>query len=134
MTAMIHRQPPLMQTPSATYDVIVIGGGHAGAEAAAAAERRELELKLAAERAEREKWIDEGLAALERGEDSPRVRSASSIWWRLQTFAVDVIDRERFNLVIGVVFLAIVLFSPDGLLGLWSKLRMRFGPTAARRP
>jgi branched-chain amino acid transport system permease protein len=52
----------------------------------------------------------------------------------LQTFAIDVIDRERFNLVIGVVFLAIVLFSPDGLLGLWSKLRQRFGPTAARRP
>jgi branched-chain amino acid transport system permease protein len=52
----------------------------------------------------------------------------------LQTFAIDVIDRERFNLVIGVVFLAIVLFSPDGLLGLWAKLRQRFGPTAVRRP
>ena len=49
----------------------------------------------------------------------------------LQTFAIDLIDRERFNLVIGVAFLAIVLFSPDGLLGLWSKLRSRFGPTAA---
>jgi branched-chain amino acid transport system permease protein len=45
----------------------------------------------------------------------------------LQTFAIDVIDRERFNLVIGLVFLAIVLFSPDGLLGLWAKLRARFG-------
>ncbi|HVE52803.1 MAG TPA: branched-chain amino acid ABC transporter permease [Ramlibacter sp.] len=43
----------------------------------------------------------------------------------LQTFAVDVIDRERFNLVIGGVFLAIVLFSPDGLLGLWAGLRAR---------
>ena len=30
----------------------------------------------------------------------------------LQTFAIDLIDRERFNLVIGGVFLAIVLFSP----------------------
>jgi branched-chain amino acid transport system permease protein len=49
----------------------------------------------------------------------------------LQTFAIDVIDRERFNLVIGVVFLAIVLFSPDGLLGLWSKLRARYGPQQA---
>lgn len=49
----------------------------------------------------------------------------------LQTFAIDLIDRERFNLVIGVVFLAIVLFSPDGLLGLWAKLRSRFGPNAA---
>lgn len=46
----------------------------------------------------------------------------------LQTFAIDLFDRERFNLVIGVVFLAIVLFSPDGLLGLWAKLRSRFGP------
>ena len=57
----------------------------------------------------------------------------------LQTFAIDVIDRERFNLVIGGVFLAIVLFSPDGLLGLWAKLRMRFGPSqvltsTTRRP
>ncbi|MFN7549857.1 MAG: branched-chain amino acid ABC transporter permease, partial [Pseudomonadota bacterium] len=49
----------------------------------------------------------------------------------LQTFAIDIIDRERFNLVIGVVFLAIVLFSPDGLLGLWAKLRSRFGPQQA---
>jgi len=30
-----------------------------------------------------------------------------------------------------VVFLAIVLFSPDGLLGLWAKLRSRFGPRQA---
>ena len=43
----------------------------------------------------------------------------------LQTFAIDLIDRERFNLVIGGAFLAIVLFSPDGLLGLWAHLRMR---------
>jgi branched-chain amino acid transport system permease protein len=49
----------------------------------------------------------------------------------LQTFAIDLIDRERFNLVIGGVFLAIVLFSPDGLLGLWAKLRARFGPNQA---
>jgi branched-chain amino acid transport system permease protein len=37
----------------------------------------------------------------------------------LQNFAVDIVDRERFNLLIGLVFLAIVLFSPDGLLGWW---------------
>jgi branched-chain amino acid transport system permease protein len=43
----------------------------------------------------------------------------------LQNFAIDLIDRERFNLVIGGVFLAIVLFSPDGLLGLWAQLRAR---------
>lgn len=43
----------------------------------------------------------------------------------LQTFAIDLIDRERFNLVIGGVFLLIVLFSPDGLLGLSAHLRAR---------
>jgi len=43
----------------------------------------------------------------------------------LQNFAIDLVDRERFNLVIGGVFLAIVLFSPDGLLGLWHSLRTR---------
>jgi branched-chain amino acid transport system permease protein len=49
----------------------------------------------------------------------------------LQTFAIDMIDRERFNLVIGGVFFVIVLFSPDGLLGLWARLRSRFGPNQA---
>jgi branched-chain amino acid transport system permease protein len=39
----------------------------------------------------------------------------------LENFAIDLIDRERFNTVIGVAFLAIVLFSPDGLLGLWNR-------------
>jgi branched-chain amino acid transport system permease protein len=47
----------------------------------------------------------------------------------LQNFAIDLVDRERFNLVIGGVFLAAVLFSPDGLLGLWKKL----STTAGRR-
>ena len=48
----------------------------------------------------------------------------------LQNFAIDAIPgfRERFNLVIGGVFLAIVLFSPDGLLGLWAALRRRLLP------
>jgi branched-chain amino acid transport system permease protein len=41
----------------------------------------------------------------------------------LQNFAVDLIGRERFNLLIGGVFLAIVLFSTDGLLGWWSNGR-----------
>ena len=38
----------------------------------------------------------------------------------LQNFAVDLVDRERFNLLIGGVFLVIVLFSPDGVLGWWA--------------
>jgi branched-chain amino acid transport system permease protein len=50
----------------------------------------------------------------------------------LQNFAIDVFARERFNLVIGGVFLAIVLFSPDGLLGLWARLRARFENADAR--
>ena len=50
----------------------------------------------------------------------------------LQNFAIDVFDRERFNLVIGIAFLAIVLFSPDGLLGLWSRLVNRMSAARAR--
>jgi branched-chain amino acid transport system permease protein len=51
----------------------------------------------------------------------------------LQTFAIDMIDRERFNLVIGVVFLAIVLFSPDGLLGWWAGLKQKLTPRGGFR-
>ncbi|MDB5838337.1 MAG: hypothetical protein JWQ23_289 [Herminiimonas sp.] len=43
----------------------------------------------------------------------------------LQNFAVDLFSRERFNLVIGGVFLLIVLFSPDGVLGFWEKMKAR---------
>lgn len=57
----------------------------------------------------------------------------------LDNFAIDLIDRERFNLVIGGAFLAVVLFSPDGILGLWDKLTARLaknreqgGPTTGR--
>ena len=49
----------------------------------------------------------------------------------LENFAIDLIDRERFNTVIGLAFLAVVLFSPDGLLGLWTRLRERL-PTRSR--
>ena len=46
----------------------------------------------------------------------------------LKTFAIDAlvaigISGERFNLLIGIGFLVIVFWSPDGLLGLWQKLR-----------
>lgn len=44
----------------------------------------------------------------------------------LSTFAIDLIDRERFNTLIGLIFLLIVMFSPDGLLGMlktgWHKM------------
>lgn len=52
----------------------------------------------------------------------------------LQNFAIDLIDRERFNTVIGAAFLAIVLFSPDGILGLWRHAADRLkAMTASRR-
>lgn len=50
----------------------------------------------------------------------------------LENFAIDLIDRERFNTVIGLAFLLVVLFSPDGLLGLWTRIRPRL--RFARRP
>ena len=53
----------------------------------------------------------------------------------LRTFALDVLvaiglDGARFQLLIGLGFLLIVFFSPDGVLGLWARARVRF---AARR-
>jgi len=41
----------------------------------------------------------------------------------LENYAVDIIDRERFNTVIGLTFLAIIFISEDGIIGLWYKLR-----------
>lgn len=46
----------------------------------------------------------------------------------LRTFALDVLESlglagERFQLLIGLGFLLIVFFSPDGLLGLWDRWR-----------
>ena len=50
----------------------------------------------------------------------------------LQNFAIDLIDRERFNTVIGIAFLLVVLFSPDGLLGIFSRIRQKI--RFSRRP
>lgn len=41
----------------------------------------------------------------------------------LKNFAVDLINADRFNTLIGATFLLVVLFSPDGLLGLWDRAR-----------
>ncbi len=48
----------------------------------------------------------------------------------LRTFALDFLvalglDGKRFQLLIGLGFLLIVLFSPDGVLGLWARWRER---------
>ncbi|MDP3032072.1 MAG: branched-chain amino acid ABC transporter permease [Rhodocyclaceae bacterium] len=46
----------------------------------------------------------------------------------LQNFAVDLVGSDRYNTLIGFVFLVIVIASPDGLTGLWRRLRgMRKG-------
>ncbi|OZI47644.1 ABC transporter ATP-binding protein [Bordetella genomosp. 5] len=41
----------------------------------------------------------------------------------LQNFAGTIVGADRFNLLIGSIFLAIVLFSPDGLLGIARRLQ-----------
>jgi branched-chain amino acid transport system permease protein len=46
----------------------------------------------------------------------------------LQNFAIDLVSRDRFNLAIGTVFLVLVFVSPDGLLGLWERLRVLARP------
>ncbi|MGD0719685.1 MAG: branched-chain amino acid ABC transporter permease [Roseiarcus sp.] len=48
----------------------------------------------------------------------------------LKTFAIDVVGADRFNTLIGLVFLVIVFASPDGLFGLWRRL----APRLAARP
>jgi branched-chain amino acid transport system permease protein len=39
----------------------------------------------------------------------------------LKTFAIDMVGADRFNTLIGVIFLIIVFASPDGLFGLWRR-------------
>ncbi|RDJ23528.1 branched-chain amino acid ABC transporter permease [Bosea caraganae] len=49
----------------------------------------------------------------------------------LRTFSLDLLeavglDGKRYQLLIGLGFLVIVLFSPDGLVGIWQRLRDRY--------
>jgi branched-chain amino acid transport system permease protein len=50
----------------------------------------------------------------------------------LQNFAIDFFSRERFNLVIGGVFLIVIFISSDGLLGLWERVQTLFRPVSPR--
>ena len=55
----------------------------------------------------------------------------------LRTFALDFLreiglDGNRFRLLIGLGFLVIVFWSPDGVIGLWERWRRRGAPTSAR--
>ena len=48
------------------------------------------------------------------------------IYVLLKTFAIDILislglSGDRFQLLVGITFLLIVFFSPDGMLGLWEK-------------
>ena len=52
------------------------------------------------------------------------------IYTVLSVFSSDILHAlgmsgERFKLVVGLGFLAIVFFSPDGVLGLWERYRSR---------
>ena len=43
----------------------------------------------------------------------------------LENFAIDLIDRDRFNTVIGISFLLIIFLSPDGVLGLLRRIKSK---------
>lgn len=55
----------------------------------------------------------------------------SLIFTVFDTFAATIYDRDRFNTLIGLVFLIIVLASPDGVLGVGARLRRLLGRRAA---
>jgi branched-chain amino acid transport system permease protein len=50
----------------------------------------------------------------------------------MQTFAIDIVGAERFNTLIGLVFLVIVFVSPDGILGLWERIKPHFAQETLR--
>lgn len=54
------------------------------------------------------------------------------IYTLLDTFAADIYDRERFNTLIGAVFVVIVMLSPDGVVGLFAKVCRLIGRVRRR--
>jgi branched-chain amino acid transport system permease protein len=46
----------------------------------------------------------------------------------LKTFAIDLVGADRFNTLIGAIFLVIVFASPDGLFGLWRRIAQISAP------
>ena len=56
----------------------------------------------------------------------------------LRTFAPEILESigfpgDRFNTLIGLGFLAVVFWSPDGVLGLWARFRQRFNASRSLR-
>jgi len=47
----------------------------------------------------------------------------AAVFVLIQNFAVDLVGSDRFNTLIGFIFLIIVMASPDGVTGLWGRLR-----------
>jgi branched-chain amino acid transport system permease protein len=45
----------------------------------------------------------------------------------------EILGPERFNTLIGIIFLVIVLVSPGGLVGIWEKAKERMGPSPGGR-
>lgn len=56
----------------------------------------------------------------------------AAVYVVMKTFAIDLIGAERFNTLIGLVFLIIVFISPDGILGLWERLKPHLAPRSLR--
>lgn len=48
----------------------------------------------------------------------------------LKTFAIDIVGADRFNTLIGVIYLVIVFASPDGLFGLGRRLARATAPAS----
>lgn len=56
------------------------------------------------------------------------------IFTLVDTFSASIYDRDRFNTLIGFVFLIIVLLSPDGVVGMLARARQLGGRLFAKRP
>jgi branched-chain amino acid transport system permease protein len=54
----------------------------------------------------------------------------AALYVLLKTFAIDIVGADRFNTLIGAIFLVVVFVSPDGILGLWRCL----APALAQKP
>jgi branched-chain amino acid transport system permease protein len=54
----------------------------------------------------------------------------AALYVLLKTFAIDIVGADRFNTLIGAIFLIVVFVSPDGILGLWRRL----APALAQKP